>query len=255
MDKMSIYDLWLSFQTAVNTFQGGWYRPHTDFNQKVNDIQMDLWVKWTNEAEKSQEARDNLIFFLKSKNIIAKSNKSNFSIVIPPSDYGRFSSMSIVYSGKNTLPDPNIDNGNCEGWENKEQAEDDYYKSLTYSDIKLIDNDKWSACFQHIYKYPTLNSPKATQINAQFQVAPRNISVVVFSYYVKPPKSVFAYTIAPGDRQTGGGAQIVFDTNNSKDLDWPPTVKNEFIVRLGEAYGLFTREQFLTQYNGQKALK
>jgi hypothetical protein len=254
MEKLGIYDLWLSFQTTVNTFQGGWYRPQTDFIQKVNDIQMALWVKWTNEAEKSQQARDNLIFFLKSKNIIAKQSNGNFSIVTPPIDYGRFSSMSIVFSGEKTYPNPDVDSGKCDGWMDKESAVEEYYSSLVYSDVKLIDNDKWSACLQHLTKMPTLNKPKATQINEQWQVAPRGVSVVVFSYYIQPSPAVFAYTIAAGNRQTGAGAQIIFDKNKSVNLSWPPTVKNEFIVRLGEAYGLFTREQFLTQYNGQKAV-
>lgn len=255
MEKLSIYDLWQSFQTTVNTFQGGWYRPQTDFQQKVNDIQMSLWVKWTNEAETSQEARDNLIFFLKSKNIIAQPSKGNYSIVTPPANYGRYSSMSIVFSGTQTLPSPDVDKGNCEGWklEGKEQAIEEYYNSLTYSDVKLIDNDKWSACLQHIIKMPTLNSPKTTEINETFQVAPRGVSVVVLSYYVRPESAVFGYTVAAGNRQTGAGAQIIFDENKSTNLAWPPTVKNEFIVRLGEAYGIFTREQFLTAVNGQKA--
>lgn len=256
MDKLGIYNLWQSFITTVNTFQGGWYRPQTDFQQKVNDIQMELWVKWTNESEKSQEARDNLSFFLKSKNIIASPEKGNFSSVDYPKDYGRFSSMNIIFSkeSKKTYPSKDVDKGDCDGWTNDEEKTEDYYNSLENSDVQLIDNQRWSACLSHLRKFPTLNNPKVTEINERFQVSPRGVSVVVLNYYVRPNNAVFGYKLASGDRQTGGGAQIIFDQGKSEDLSWPVTVKNEFIVRLGEAYGIFTREQFLTSVSAQKSM-
>lgn len=249
MEKLSPYDLWKSFQSYVNTYQGGWYRPQTDFIQRVNDIQMELWNELAAKSEKSQEARDNLIFFLKTKNIIAKEAKGNYSEVVPPADYGRFASMNIVYAQNNkTYPSPDVDNGTCEGY-NDVDAVNDYLSSLQNSDVQLIDNQRWSACLQHVIKKPTLSKPKCTEINEKFLVAPRGVSVVVLNYYVKPENAVFAYTLSPSNRQTGAGAQIIYDKSKSKDLNWPVTIKNEFIIRLGESYGIFTREQFLTAVN------
>ena len=63
---------------------------------------------------------------------------------------------------------------------------------------------------------------------------------------------MFGYTLAPGNRQTGAGMQIIFDKSKSNNPPWPPSVKNEFIVRLGEAYGLFTREQFVSGFSTQQ---
>lgn len=254
MEKLSIYDLYKSFLTSVNTYQGGWYRPQTDFTQKTNDIQMELWNELTRDAEKSQEARDNLVFFLKSKNIIAKPAKGNYSEVIPPKDYGRFASMNIVYSGGKTYPSPDVDEEKCEGWQDEIERTIEYYQSLQNADVQIIDNQRWSACLQHVTKAPTLKNPKTTEINEKFQVAPRGVSVVSLNYYVRPEPAVFGYTLAPGDRQTGAGAQIIFDEKKSVNLSWPVTIKNEFIIRLGEAYGIFTREQFLTSVNAQKVL-
>lgn len=246
MQKLTTYKVWLSFQSSVNTVQGGWFRPQTDFIQKLNDISMELWNKWTNEAEKSQEARDNLIFLLKSVNIITSPAKGNYSSVTPPNDFGRFATMSIVHQGDKTYPSKDVNQGQCDGWE-EEVNFNEYYESLSYSDVQMIDNQRWSACLQHIMKPPTLDNPKTTQINEKFQVAPREVSVVVLSYYIRPKTATLAYTLSPSNRQTGAGAQIIFNPKESVDLDWPETLINEFVVRLGEAYGIFTREQFLTQ--------
>lgn len=253
MDKLSIYDLWLSFLTTVNTFQGGWYRPQSDFQQKVNDISMELWVKWTDESEKSQEARDNLVFFLKSKNIIAKAAKANYATITPPSEYGRFAAMSIIVAGEKTYPSEDIEGGKCVGGEcdllgDKGEATEDYYNTIRTSEVQLVDKMRWDSCLNHPTKEPTLEEPKTSQIDEGFKVAPREVSVVQLSYYIRPEAAVFGYTLAPGNRQTGAGAQIIFDKSKSVDLPWPPTVKNEFIIRLGMAYGIFTREQFLAQF-------
>lgn len=252
MDRIDIYDLWLSFVTTVNTFQGGWYRPQSDFQQKVNDISMSLWVKWTNEAEKSQEARDNLIFLLKSKNLIAIPAKANYSTVTPPPDYGRFADMAIVTTGDKTYPDNDIDEGNCDGLSDKEKITENYYNNIKTATIELIDKMRWNSCLNHETKSPTLEYPKAVQIEETFRVSPRTVSVVQLSYYIKPDNAVFGYTLAPGNRQTGAGMQIIFDKSKSNNPPWPPSVKNEFIVRLGEAYGLFTREQFVSGFSTQQ---
>lgn len=255
MLRLGIYDLWLSFLTTVNTFQGGWYRPQSDFQQKVNDISMALWVQWTNEAEKSQEARDNLIFFLKSLNIIASPAKANYATVKPPKDYGRWASMSIITINEKTYPSLEIEDGKCEGLEwNREEINEDYYESIETAEVQLIDKIRWDSCLNHPTKKPTLEAPMASQIDEGFRVAPRKVSVVVLSYYINPTPAIFAYTLAPGNRQTGAGAQIIFDKSKSVDLPWPPSVKNEFIVRLGEAYGLFTREQFVARYSTEQKM-
>src|ERR1700749_4004720 len=86
---IDVYDLYQSFCSTYNLYLGGWFRPNTDFLQKCNDISKELWVKWTGEAEKSQEAKDNLLPFLVSKNMIV-SNKGVYGTFQPPKNYGRF---------------------------------------------------------------------------------------------------------------------------------------------------------------------
>jgi len=251
------YDLYLSFASTVNTFIGGWFRPNTDFIVKANDISNAMWVKWTAIAEKSQEARDNLIFFLKSKSALVKKSNSYYGTFNPPADYGRFASakMYVTSEGK-TIPAKGIDKCDPDDktWDDfKTEAEkiNDYYKDVSEVDIANIDNQRWSAFTRHETKKPTMGKPGITQINASFQVAPRDITVVVLNYYVKPTNAVFAYEISPGDPSTGEGDQLLYNNDKSKALPWPNTIRNEFIAALGEAYSFFTREQFWAQFNNQ----
>lgn len=255
MEKLSIYDLWLSFQSTVNTFQGGWFRPQTDFTQKVNDISNSLFIEYTDEAERNQRAKDNLFFLLKTSNVKCSKQRGGYTAATPPKLYARFADMSILYHGDKTYPDSEVDKGKyCDGEQDEdyEKISDEYYENLKRRQVELIDNMRWNSCLNHLTKFPTFDNPKATFVNEQFRVAPRNIGAIVLDYYIKPDDAVFAYTVTTGDRNTGSGQQIVFDKDKSKDLPWPATMKNEFIIRLGEAYGLFTRDQFVAGFSTQQ---
>lgn len=251
---IDLNDLYNSFKSYVNTFAGGWFRPQTDFTQRCNDISKQLWVKWTREAEKSQEAKDNLLPFLKSKNIIV-SSMGVYGRFQPPKDYGRFSTARIIVANNNCYPDKNVDGGKCDNSDFKTQEEitEEYFDNIRQTEVKMIDDGKWAAVNEHLTKGPTLEQPKMRQIDEGFEVSPRKVSVIVLDYYVEPKLATFVYTIAPGNTQTGAGDQLIYDENNSQKLEWPATVRNEFLIALGESYSLFTRDQFLAQAtNNQK---
>jgi hypothetical protein len=245
---IDLFDLYQSFKSYTNTFVGGWFRPQTDFTKRCNDISRKMWVRWTREAEKSNEVRDNLMPFLKSKNIIV-STKGPYGRFDAPKDYGRYATSRIIVANDTCYPDTSVDNGNCEGGAIKTQEEltEQYYDSVEQIDVELIDNQKWGAVNAHKTKMPTLSKPKIRQIDNGFEVAPRKVSVIVLDYYVEPKEATFLYTISPGNVQTGAGDQIIYDEKNSKKLEWPATVRNEFLIELGESYGIFTRDNFLTQ--------
>jgi hypothetical protein len=252
--KINMFSLWQSFRTACNTYQGGFYRPQIDFEQKVNDISMELFVEKTNMSDKSFEIKDDLQYLLKSINKIVKAAKGNYGTFDFPDSYGRFASARILVAGSKTVPsmDENVAIGDCQSLKDQEEITEEYYASIVEHPVQLIDNQRWAGCLEHPTKGPTLSKPKMTQSNGQYKVAPRGVSVIVMDYYVEPERAVFGYTLAPGDRQTGGGAQIIYDQGKSKDLPWPNTMRNEFIARLGEAFGIFTRDQFLTAANAKK---
>jgi hypothetical protein len=250
---IDLFDLYNSFIAYVNTGTFGWFRPQTDFTEACNSISKELWVKWTREAEKSQEAKDFLMPFLRSKNIIVSTN-GPYGKFSPPKNYGRYASARIIVSGDTCWPDKSVDGGKCEQGEFKSQEEltDEYFDSINQVDVELIDDQKWGAVNSHLTKKPTLSKPKIRQIDNGFEVAPRKVSVVVLDYYVEPKEATFVYTISPGNVQTGAGDQIIYDQKNSIPLEWPSTIRNEFLERLKIWYSRFTRDNTLAQIDLQQ---
>ena len=251
---IDLFDLYTSFSSFVNTFQGGWFRPQSDFTSACNNISNDLWELYTRNSEKSQEYRDNLIEFLRSKNIITTPQKGNWAKATLPNDYGRYATMRYLKGNGKFLPDPNVDEGKClvDDPESEERITQEYYENVVEVQIDEIDNKRWGAMMVHLTKGPTEENPKMTMIDGSLRVSPRGISTVILDYYVRPRDAVFAYTTTPGNVQTGAGDQIVYQRNQSLPLQWPTTLVNEFLIRLGERYGLFTRDQFVSQFSTQQ---
>lgn len=243
------FKLWNSFNSWANTFQGGFYRPQTDFILAVNNISNQVWTEKTGEAENSQALDDELAVFLKTKNCIVQNANSLYGKIPYPPDYGGYSAARLLlYEGKT------VGDKNCEVCGSKPEADEEekyqmvekYLDGLEEVDCSKIDNSKWAACLTHLTKGPTLHSPKLTQNKDGLVVAPRRVSVIILDYYTTPRDAEFKYTIAPGNVQTGAGDQIIYDPK-SLPLQWKESMINEFVIRLGERYGIFTRQDFLFQ--------
>jgi hypothetical protein len=247
------FDLWNSFQSTVNTFQGGWFRIQTDFIQKCNDLSKQFWNKYRKESEKSQDARDKMLPFIKTKNFIV-SNKGIYGRFTPDADYGGFSAARVRIYEEKCLPDPKAEYGekvDKSAFVTDAERTEEYYDNVKEFDVDLIDDIKWGAMNRHKTKGPTFEKPKIRQVDGGFEVLPRKVTVIVLDYYRQPKEATLLYTPSPGDEQTGAGDDIVYD-KSSQPLEWPFNMRDEFLIGLGEAYGVFTREQFLTQYNMQK---
>ncbi len=242
---LTSFQIWNSFQSFVNTFQGGWYRPQSDFIQRLNSISNKVWEDLTGMADKSEEIKDNLSPFLISKNLIVKSADSYYGTLSFPKDYGRFATATILVGGEGCCPSKEADE-----FKPQEEITDEYYESLKEYEVTEVDQQKWGACLTHLTKGPTLTSPKITRTTNGFKVAPRKVSVIVFNYYRKPVDAEFKYTVAVGNVQTGAGDQIIYDSS-SKPLEWPSTMIDEFVIELGISYGIFTRDQFIAGISGQ----
>lgn len=217
---------------------------------------------WTGMSEKSQQIRDFLAPFLRSKNILVKPQNSYYGFAPYPSDYGRYASSAIwSIKGDTTIPCPNVDNGDCEGYQSQIEVNEKFYVSIEERVVDLIDENRWKACLVHERKKPTLKYPKMTQIAIQtvddktkvsggWKVAPRSVSVLVLDYYTQPIEGTFKYTIVDGDPQTGAGDFIQYDPS-SVPLQWPETTLNYFLLRLAKRYGMFINNQFLTTLAAQ----
>lgn len=248
---LSLFKIWTSFQSYVNTFQGSWYRPISDFQPAVNDISMQLWENWTALLEKSQEIQDRLSPFKMSKNLVVNGATARYGELKFPKDYDRFSSARIIRHNDTCVPCPDVDGGACDGFKTQEEVTDKYFDGLKESRVELVDNQRWAACLDHLTKKPTLEAPKMVQTKSGWNVAPRKVSVIVLDWYKRPKEGTFRYTITPGNPQTGAGDFLVYDDALSEKLEWEESIINEFIWRLGERFGLFTYNQFTAQISTQ----
>lgn len=262
------FDLYNDFVSRVNTFQGGSFSFNQDFVSNVNAIMFDIWERETKNARKSRESKDNVIAFHVSKNIIIPNSPfSRYSILPLPPDYGKFSSMRIVLSTTTitennvvctTIPDTSIDKGKCfDGKKLKVIPIAQTNTSTQISEISLeeINDDQWSGCLQHKTKYPKVSNPKMVQIDGSFQIAPKAISVVVFSYYKMPAPITVSVQYTSGDNQYGEGDEVIYTATPASQILFPLNLKNEFLWRLGTIYGYFTRSQFLAELANQKESK
>lgn len=241
------FDLWNSFQSAVNTFQGGWFRPQTDFIQACNDLSFKFWNQGRKEAEKSQFWKDNMAPFFKSKNYIVKVKKI-YGHFDADKDYAGFSAARIIVHQRKCMPDFSVDEGkmsNDENFKSNVQLSDEYYDNVRQYDIDMIDNIKWGSVNKHKTKGPTMENPKIRQIDGGFEVAPRGVTVVVLDYWRQPKIATFAYVPSVGNEETGAGDNLIYDQDNSQPLEWPFNMRDEFLIGLGERYSIFTREEFM----------
>lgn len=245
---IDLYQLFLDFNSQTNTSQNGWWRPEMDFERAINDASILIWNRKIDQAEREQKVIDDLRPFFISKNIIVKNQNSFYGTIDQPNvkgfEYGRYGSARLLLAGEMCVPCKDVDEGKCSNGNFKTDQElaEDYYDTVCEVPIEKIDNQRWPSVLQHLTKRPTLKKPKLTQINNQFQVAPRQVSVVILNYYVKPKYATFKYTLTPANLQNGSGDVIIYNEAASQKLEWPETVKNEFLEILKDQYTFYTRD-------------
>jgi hypothetical protein len=245
---ISPFDMWNRFSSYVNTYQGGFFRPSTDFERAANDINLELYNEKTKIVPRTQELQDQLYPFSRTKNVSIIAKDSYYGIALYPNDYSRFSSARILVDKGTTIEAPLCEKEGI--WVideiEIEERKKKHYKNLTETYVDLIDDQRWGACLSHKTKKPTLERPKMTQVDDGFKVAPREISNLILTYYLEPKYVKFEYVKAPGDVQTGAGDQLIYTPGSPPQMFlWKGTMMDEFIIRLGERFGIFTRDQFM----------
>ncbi len=258
---IDLFDLYNRFCSDNNTFQGGFVRPERDFERKVNSLSQEIWNEWTALAEKTQEIDDNLAVFLKSVNVIISKSTGNFGIAIYPKDYGRYSVARTILHKDACLCDTSKDqyeNGVCtkegktETEIEKQERIEKYKDGITEGLCTKVESSRWASMLDHKKKCPTIQDPGITQFEGGFKIAPRQVSVVVLDYYIKPKYAKFIFTIAAGNPQTGSGDYMVYDAAASGKLEWPETMIPFFLDKLREYYPRFTRNAQLFQMSKGK---
>lgn len=253
---IDLFDLYNRHCSDVNTFQGGFVRPERDYERNVNSISLDIWNDWTEQAEKSQEINDNLSPFLNTVQIITAPGAGNYSTALYPKNYGRYSASRVLLHKNECMCDYSIDtyeDGECvrDGHEEtdieKAARIKKYKKGIVEATCYKVESSKWSSIITHETKCPTIKEPAITQFDGGFKVAPSDVSVIVVDYFTSPVYAKFAYTIAPGDPQTGAGDYIVYDPASSGQLEWSDNMIPFFLEKLREVYSRYTRDGQLFQ--------
>lgn len=246
-------DLYNNFISTVNTFQGGWYPPASTFINVANDVSYEMWDAKTEDAENNEKNQDDLYVFLRTKNCIVSNSNQHYGLFDDPSDYGQYSSASIaLYQGKTVgYTDFECVESSSKKIDEQQRYElvEKYLDGIVEHDVKKIANSKWSNCLSSLTKPPTLSKPKITKTSKGFKVAPRNVSVIILNYYKEPTRATYVYTNVPGNPQTGAGDQIVYNKNASIPFEWNVNLINEFLWRLGERFGCFTRDEFIAKFS------
>jgi len=249
------FDLWKKVCSNNNTFQGGFFRPARDYIENLNSMSLEAFATFTGQDEKTQQIDDWLAPFANTINIIVTPTAGNWGLAKYPTEYEAWkAARSLQHKAQCLCEDgaPIYKDGVCVDKETeiqKLERVERYKDGIFEATVTKVESSKWSACLEHETKCPTFESPKVTQFKDGFKVAPRQVSVIVLDYYKKPKEAKFAYTIAPGNPQTGAGDYLIYDLPNSQPLEWPASMIPYFLDKLQKIYSKFTRDQLLFQMN------
>ena len=252
--------LYKDFVTRVNTSQDGFFRIITDFVRAANDASISLWNELVDEAENSQSVTDDLRNFIRTKNMIVSSTNSTYGYFKYPAEYGRYSAARLIIYNSKTVGYKDCEICDSSDTAGDEQAEfervERYLDGIKETDVKKVDSSKWAAALTNLTKMPTLSKPIIKQNDNGFNVAPRNVSVVVLDYYVQPVNGTIFYTLTPFNSEIGDGNDIIFDDSKSIPLQWSESVKNRLLDKIVDIYISYTRDGLLQQIkSAQKPLE
>lgn len=257
---IDMFDLWQKFCADNNTFQGGFFRPERDFEADVNSISLEAFKDFTGQDEKTQQIDDYLAPFANTVNIIVTPQSGNWGLAKYPDatkypPYGAWKAARSLQHKEQCLCEEGASlfkDGVCvdneQEYQKLERVER-YKAGIVEATVTKVNSSQWGACLEHETKCPTFEDPKLTQYKDGYKVAPRTVSVIVLDYYQKPKAAKFAYTIAPGNPQTGAGDYLIYDLANSIPLEWPETMIPYFLDKLQQKYAKFTGNTALFQMN------
>lgn len=247
MQAIDLYDLWQSLLAAVNAQQGGWIKPQGNFEKWVNEVNLELFRERVKNFERDQQNSDDLAPFLLTLNVVLQQMAGkNYDLAPYPINYAAYASSRILYN-ENTncgcLSEGNAildgKSGTCKPYEDedyKEIREQSRGADLCELSISKIPNQMWGNACDHAFKKPTPKSPIITQFDGGFKVAPKKLGIIILDYFKVPQAAVFAYTLGPDDN-------IIYNAAASTQLEWPVSMKGEFLARLIKRYGMYTSQE------------
>ncbi len=244
---INVFTLYERLLAKVNTHQMGHARPVRNFEPWVNDISLELFEEYYKAFQKSHHISDNLTIFLRSGNVKVQSLSGQMHDLVPkPDDYERWAAMRIIHRKGETFALKGLPAIECDGKKFEPTAYVDADEvafaqaradtELKEARVEKIDTARWSALATRIRKGASLTSPKCTQYDEGFKLAPKGLGVVVMDYFRKPAPVKFNYIIVNPNTEAEA---IQYVEAESKHLEWPESMIGEFLSRLEIAYGGF----------------
>ena len=250
MTTIDVYDTWIALQQIVNVQQNGQIPPHV-FLGWYNEVNLQLFKKYAEEFQLNQVMSDLLNPFLSEVNILASTatQGGNWSLFKQPADYEYFVNMSVL---RQLQEDTCFTNSKLPIIDGKGKAKpytDPDFAALTIKyatanvneyQIQKIDAQRWSACLNHATKQPSWASPKMTQYDLGFKVAPQGINSVVLKYLHTPAEATFVYTVSAQDI-------AIYNGPASQQLEWSDQVLPIFLGYLVKKYAAYVADGGLMQ--------
>lgn len=241
---MDLFALYNDACADNNTQQSGHLRPQRNFNSWVNSISLELFNAKYAQAGTNQKIKDQLdAAFLQSVNIIVTSQPGkDYDTFILPADYAYFSSVrafrhensdrGCLCRGKAILKA----DGTCGAYEDPDFVEiRAKFKGTSTAEVAAepVDNQKWGPALSHRLKKPSWKRVKVTQTEGLFKIVPKGIGVILLDYYRYPRAANFAYT-------TNLDGSVNYNLGGSTQLDWPISVKPEFLAGIKQRFASYT---------------
>lgn len=229
-----------------NTSQAGFYRPRPDFELAAHEASLDIFNTLAAHMGQSEKIDTWLMPFTKTVNIAVKHVTSR-SYIPKPADFEYYSSSRVIVGRDKLLCKDGCDllDGDCV----TEYAELD--KSMFATDeveyeeheAELVKSSRWAAATSHVTKGPKISKPYLKLLDDGYQVAPKEVGVIVMDYLRKPVAPVFDYT----EEQVGEDVYLRYKKDTSKQLEWSEVLIPVFLYRIGKRYGLTIKDQLVLQ--------
>ena len=239
----------LALLQLVNVQQNGQIPP-TVFNTWYNEVNKLVFKDLAEQFQLNQVMSDLLMPFRKVKLIqLVAQPGQNWSLLIVPADYQYFVGASVLTQKQEDecFSDSNLPLIDNDGKSRKYVDPDFAQMVINYAganieegSCQLIDAQRWQSCTTHKTKGPTLKSPKMTQFDKGFKVAPKGGVSVLLYYLSTPMESIFNYTISNQDIP-------IYVPGTSQQLEWSDQVLPRFLAELQKKYAVYIGDSSMYQ--------
>jgi hypothetical protein len=237
--------LYEDFSSLNNIGQGGFFRPVADFVPAMHEASLEMFNILAAQQKKTQKVEDALLPFVKAASITVEKIGRNY-IAMYPKDYKYYKAGGIIATDEKAFAEEDTEvwqGGEC--MLSEEQKADFFPKNEDYNRYPLtkILANQWNGLISHPNRKPTFFYPFIVQRDIGFEVAPKEIGVIVIDYYRLPKEPVYNYD----EIVQKPDLFISFKEEGSVHLEWGEEMIPAFLYRMSKRYGYTTSDELKLQ--------